>query len=203
MKREFISRRQFLNNIAMTAFALYVSGCEGYKKTVTKYHEDGTPYTVEEDDPVATLAGIIILVIVIGLIAAYKSSNEDDDTSRDIDNDKWDLGGNRQKFMFASNKISTVRNNEKFCIADTNGNLLAVAEGPENIEHGNINLKKGNSGVYEIENIQSLKKSSSGQYLRIKRNIDGKLYNIKVFPFSDNAINIEIEPSILVDQNVA
>ncbi|MBN2589586.1 MAG: hypothetical protein JXA96_06980 [Sedimentisphaerales bacterium] len=224
MKRESISRRQFFNNIAMTAFALYVSGCGGYKKSVTKYHEDGTPYTVEEDDPVAALAAVVLLIIVIAIVAGVDAANDDDDTSRNIDNNELDLNGNRRKFQFVSNNISSVHNNEKLCITDSNGNLLAVADGSENIEHGNlkviesllksaeisdikkpvnINLKKGNSGAYEIENIQSLKISSSGQYLVIRRNIDGKLYNIKVFPCSDDVVNIEIEPLISVNQNVA
>ena len=36
----------------------------------------------------------------------------------------------------------------------------------------------------------------------VKNDIDGNSYKVKVFSCSDNAVDIEIEPSIPVNQNV-
>ena len=68
-------RRLFLFKSVLAA------GLAGCTKSVTKYRADGTPYTVEEDDWVATLAAVILALLAIGAIAVVAGSNSDDSSS--------------------------------------------------------------------------------------------------------------------------
>ncbi len=54
------------------AFLFTVTGCE---KTVTKYKADGTPYTEQEFDPVASLAAFLIFSIGVGALAAVAAGS--------------------------------------------------------------------------------------------------------------------------------
>ena len=224
MKTKILSRRNFINKASLSALAVCIFGCT---KTVTRYRPDGTPYTEDVEDPVATLAAVVLLLIIVGAYAASKR-NSDDGYSLN-EKDDWEyLPNDKNKIWAASmvseNNISVPEKGEEISITDLSGKLLAVANGyvsvknkdltsiksllsSENISNLQkpvvIHLRQDKLNVYQIENIKHLDKSSRGQCRIVERTIDGQSYKIKVFPFSDNAVDIEIGPSISINQNVA
>ncbi len=73
MRARIVSRRAFLNDAALAAFIACLSGCTS---TVTRYRKDGTPYTVEEEDELKTLAGVVLFLLLVGAAVASKRDDE-------------------------------------------------------------------------------------------------------------------------------
>jgi len=224
MKTKILSRRNFISNAALSALAVCLLGCT---KAVTRYRPDGTPYTEDVEDPLATLAAFVLLLIIIGAYAASKR-NEDDSYSLNEQGD-WQYSPNdkrkiRPASMVNEHNIPSSETEERISVTDSNGKLLAVANGYDNIQHKDlsalesilssanisnlkrpiaIHLKQDKSNVYRIDSIKYLNKSSSGQFRIVERNIGGQIYKIKYFQCSENAMDIEIEPSNSGNKNVA
>ena len=227
MKERIISRRGFLNNAAIAAL-MAVAGLSGCTKTVTKYRPDGTPYTEEEDDWVATLAAIVIFFIVVGAIAVARSRDDDDESSMNYNGKRLFPEGNKGRIQFANmdskQTLLSSRAVEKVSVTDGKGKLLVTADQFEHIEQQDlgvaksilaasqisnlqrpivIRLKQNNLSLYRIEYIRFLEKPSLSECRVVKRQVDGTLYNINVFSYSGNIVEIEIVPQKLVNKYVA
>ncbi len=222
MRSRIISRRGFLNDVALAAFIACLSGCTS---TVTRYREDGTPYTVEEEDELKTIAAIFLFLLVIGAIAA---SRRDDESSLHYEDDWHDPQGDEGKIRFVSMDFKRSLFNdgaaEKVSVTDHAGKLLVAGDALEHVEHQDlgavesllasaqisnlqkpivIRLKQDKVNLYRIEYVRSLEKPSSGKFRVVNRKIDGKLYEVKVFTYLGNIVDIEIVPQVLGSQSVA
>ena len=227
MTERIISRRGFLNKAAIAAL-MAVASLSGCTKTVTKYRPDGTPYTEEEDDWVSTLAAIVIFFIVIGAIAVARNNDDDGESSMDYDGNRLFPEGDKGRIRFASmdsrRSISGDESVEKVSVTDSKGKLLVTADQYEHIEHQDlevaksflavsqisnlqrpivIRLKQNSLNLYQTEYIRLLEKPSVGKCRTVRRHVDGTLFNINVFNYSDNIVEIEIVPQKLANKNVA
>ena len=214
MRSKIISRREFFNNIALVITAACVSGCT---KTVTKYRADGTPYTVEEEDPLATLAAIVLALLVVGAIAASKR-NKDDDSSFNSE-DEWKnplRDGDEIQLASMTSKcaLPASNTNEGISIKDSKGTLLIMADASEHVTYRNpeaekslltlaqisnlqkpilIRLKQDDLNSYSIKQIRPLRKSLSQNNLRVlHRLVREELYEIKVHDDVDGYMDLEI-----------
>lgn len=222
MRSRIVSRRRFLNDVALAAFITCLSGCTS---TVTRYREDGTPYTVEEEDELKTLAGVVLFLLFVGLVVA---SRQDDESSLHYEDDWQDPQGDEGKIRFVSmdskRTLSIGRAAEKVSVTDRTGKLLVTGDAFKRVEHKDleavesllvsaqiyslekpivIRLKQDKVNLYRIEYVRSLKKPSGGKFRVVNRQIDGKLYKIKVFTYLGNIVDIEIVPQVLGSQSVA
>jgi hypothetical protein len=222
MRSRIVSRRAFLNNAALAALAISLYGCE---TSVTKYRSDGTPYTVEEEDPVKTLAAVVLFFLIIAAIAA---SRRDDDSSLNYEGDwqypREDEGEIRFVSMDSKRTLPIGGTVGNISVTDRTGKLLVTADAFEHVEHKDleaaesllasaqisnlqkpivIRLKQDKVNLYRIEYVRFLKKSSGGKFRAVNRQIDGKLYKIKVFTYSGNIVDIEIVSQVLGSQSVA
>lgn len=218
MRSRIVSRRRFLNEAALVALMVCLSGCT---KSVTKYHSDGTPYTEEVEDWVA----IALLFIVLGVLAA---SSRDSDSSSNYEGEGQDPQGDEGKIRFVS--MGTKRalphggSVEKVSVTDREGRLLVTVDAFEHVEHKDleaveslfasaqisnlkkpivIRLKQDKLDLYRVEYIRFLKKPSGGRFTLFNRQINGKPYKVKVFTHMGNIVDIEIVPQILGSQSVA
>jgi len=223
MKMKSVSRREFLSDAALTALAACLPGCT---KSVTRYRQDGTPYTVKEEDWVGTLAAVFLFILALGVIAA--SRQDDKKTSSNYEGDWQDPGEDEGKIQLASvtsKRAWPVGNaKQKVSVKDSKGKLLVTADAFERVEHHDlgttahllanaqisnldqpvvIRLKQDKLNLYRIEYIRSLKKPSGGKFRLINRQIDGKFYKVKVFTYLSNIVDIEIVPQVLGNQSVA
>jgi hypothetical protein len=221
MKSRIISRREFLSNAALAALAISLYGCT---KSVTKYRPDGTPYTVKEEDWVGTLAAVVLFFIVLGAMAVANS----DSPNLNDEGELQDPQGNEGKFRLASSnpkRTLPIRGTvEKVSVTDRSGKLLVTVDAFENVEHKDleaaesllasaqisdlqkpilIHLMQKNPNLYRIKYVRSIKEPSSGKCMVVNRQIDGKLYKIKVFTHLSNTVDIEIVPQVFGNQNVA
>ena len=222
MRSRIVSRREFLNDVALIALAISLSSCE---KSVTKYRPDGTPYTEKEEDWVGTLAAVFLLILVLGVIAA---GNRDDESSLHYDGDwqdpREDEGEIRLASMGSKRTLHISGAVEKVSVTDCTGKLLVTADAFEHVEHQDleaaesllasaqisnlqkpivIRLKQDKLNLYRIEYVRSLEKPSGGKFRVVNRQINGKLYEVKVFTYLGNIVDIEIVPQILGNQSVA
>jgi len=225
MKSRIVSRREFLNNSALVALAISLYGC---KQSVTKYRSDGTPYTVEEEDPVKTLAAVVLFLLILGAIAASRRAQDDDKTSLNYEDDWQYPRGDEGKIRFVSmdSKCTLPIGGavEKVLVTDCSGKLLVTADAFEHVEHKDleaaefllasaqisdlqkpilIRLKQDKLNLYRIEYIRSLKKPSGGKCRVVNRQIDGKLYKVKVFTYLGDIVDIEIVRQVFGNQSVA
>lgn len=221
MKSKRVSRRAFLNDVTLVALAACLAGCT---KTVTKYRADGTPYTVKEDDMVATLAGVVLLLLLLAAAAASKSSkssmdHEDDWLGPQDDEGKVHLASATSKHRLPVGVVQ-----QDISIKDPKGRLLASVDSFECVEHHDlgtaarllanaqvstldqpvaIHLQQDRLDSYRIENIHVLKKSSCENFKVFKRRIKGKLYEVKVRTNADGSVDIEMISESRGSQGVA
>lgn len=215
MESRIVSRREFLNDAALVALAISLSGCT---KSVTKYRPDGTPYTEEEDDWVGTLAAVVLFILVLAIIA----SNKDDGSSQHYDGDWQDPRGDEGKIRLASmgskRTLPIGGAVEKVSVTDCTGKLLVTADVFEHVEHQDLeaaesllasaqifNLQKpivirllqDNFSSYRIKHIGLLQEPSDGDFNVFYRRIKGKLYKVKIRTLMGNSVDVEIIPQIL------
>jgi hypothetical protein len=57
-----------------------LSSCK-QQRTVTKYDENGKPYSAQEDDWLGTLAVVVLVLLLVGIVAGVSASNKKDDGS--------------------------------------------------------------------------------------------------------------------------
>lgn len=221
MKSRIVSRREFLSDTALAALAISLYGCT---KSVTKYRADGTPYTEKEDDWVGTLAAVFLFIVVLAIIG----SNRDDESSLNDEGEWQDPQGDEGKIRLASmdskRTLSIGEAAEKVSVTDCSGKLLVTADAFEHVEHKDleaaefllasaqisdlqkpilIRLKQDKPNLYRIEYVRSLKKPSGGKCRVVNRQIDGKLYKVKVFTYLGNIVDIEIVRQVFGNQSVA
>lgn len=221
MKSRIVSRREFLSDTALAALAISLYGCT---KSVTKYRPDGTPYTEKEDDWVGTLAAVVLFIVVLAIIG----SNRDDESSLNDEGEWQDPQGDEGKIRFVNmdskRTLPIGGAAEKVSIADCSGKLLVTADAFGHVEHKDleaaefllasaqisdlqkpilIRLKQDEPNLYRIEYVRSLKKPSGGKCRVVNRQIDGKLYKVKVFTYLGNIVDIEIVRQVFGNQSVA
>ena len=166
-----------------------------------------------------------LLLLIIGAVVA---SRRDDESSLHYEDDWQDPQGDEGKFRFVSmdsNRTLPIgRAAEKVSVTDRTGKLLVTADSFERVEHQDmeaaesllasaqisnlqkpivIRLKQDKLNLYRIEYVRSLEKPSGGKFRVVNRQVDGKLYKIKVFTHSGNIVDIEIVPQILGNRSVA
>ena len=217
MKSNIVSRRSFLNRTVCAALAICFSSCT---KPVTRYRPDGTPYTEDVDDPVATLAGVVLFCIILGAFAA--SQNKDKDKNHyNMNDEKYRQKPriNERKFMLTSmvtkNNMTMCGTVDRIFVSDSKGRLLIKADASANILNKDLevaesllasakisNLKKTvvirlqqySLGHYRVTQIGSLNRVSDGQYTESDQEINGKIYKIRTCNCPDNVVGIEIMP---------
>ena len=157
MKARTIPRREFLNSTAWAAL-IAAAGLSGCTKTVTKYRPDGTPYTEEKDDWVATLAAIVILCIVAGVMAASKNNDSDGRSSMDYNGNRLFPEDDKGKIQFASMTSRRIMTGdkavEKIFVTDNKGKLLVTADQFEHIENQNMEMAKSILATSQIFDLQ-------------------------------------------------
>ena len=223
MKKKSVSRREFLSDAALMTLAVCLSGCT---RTVTKYRPDGTPYTEEKEDPLLTLAGVILVLLIVGAVAASRNKSS---SSRNDKNDRKDSPEDEGEIQFASvnsKRAWPVRNaNYGVSIKDSEGKLLAITDKDERIKHHDfeaianilasanisnldqpvlIRLKQEKSNSYCVEQISPVQKpSGNDSSIVLKRLVKGKPYIIKVYSDREDCLDIEIASKVLGDLSVA
>ena len=208
MKSKIFSRREFLNNAALVVFATSLSSCT---KTVTKYRPDGTPYTEEVEDWMA----IALLFIVLGALAAARSSSGSSQNDEDERKDPLDEEGEIRFASMTSKSARPVRDTkEGITIKDSKGTLLIMADASEHVtycdsESGKslltlaqisdlqkpilIRLKQDDLNSYSIEQIHPLRKPLNQNNFKVfHRLVREELYEIKVHDEMDGYMDLEI-----------
>jgi hypothetical protein len=187
MRREEYSRRSFL----IVGFAV-LAGC---KKTVTKYHADGTPYSVEEDDPVATLAAVILLLLLIGGIAAAVAANKEDKTTS--------LARRRNRFL-----AGAFDEHEDAVLMDSQGRILmegtrlknvAVAQalflmGGVTRHHGvSSRLRVVGDKAFQIVELSPIGSPSPGAWDEMEYDHGALTYNVRTRT-TQSSVQVEVTP---------
>lgn len=101
-------------------FIFLITGCE---RTVTKYDENGKPYTDKEFDPGGTLAAFVITVLVLGGIAAAASSSGGGTYLHNQNRPMLAYAGNRGYLTDASSGMYSSA--KSFKLVDSEGNLIS------------------------------------------------------------------------------
>jgi hypothetical protein len=209
MRLKSVSRRKFLSDATLMTLAACLAGCT---KTVTKYRPDGTPYTVKENDPVASLAGVVLLLLLLAAAASSKSNK----SSMNHQEDGQDPRDEEGKVHLAS-ATSTHRPAEdmgqEVSIADSKGRLLASVDSFERVEHHDlatakrllasakvfslgrpitIRLRQETPASYRIEDVHILGKPPCEKSKVLRRRIKGKLYEVRVHTNTDGNVRIEM-----------
>lgn len=222
MKAKHLSRRQFVEDVALLAFAAGLSGCT---KAVTRYRSDGTPYTEDVDDPLATLAAVFLGLIFLGALAA---SNSDDDSSRNLEDDETNPLSEEERFQLASlneeGTLATVAPGKTVSVIGSTGELLATGNSARVFKHYDtsivaallksegisdlsqpVRIRLSHHGIdsYKLEGIFA----SSGEYDPRCKTIVTKrgerTYMIHVLVREDGTTVLEIKSSSLASQHVA
>ncbi|MBW7989268.1 MAG: hypothetical protein FVQ84_04525 [Planctomycetes bacterium] len=221
MKSRIVSRREFLTDTALAALAISLYGCT---KSVTKYRADGTPYTEKEDDWVGTLAAVVLFFVVLAALAASNSDSSSLNDEGEWQDPQGDEGKIRLASMDSKRTLPIGGAAEKVSVTNCSGKLLVTVDAFEHVEHKDleaaefllasaqisdlqkpilIRLKQDKPNLYRIEYVRSLKKPSGGKCRVVNRKIDGKLYNVKVFTYLGNIVDIEIVRQVFGSQSVA
>ena len=195
MKSQIVTRRGFLSKAAVAILPAALCGCTS---TETRYRPDGTPYTVEQEDDLKTLAAVVLIIILIALWAAAKRANESDPSSNSAEKKPIEK---EDDITLANARIHVDNGCECISIADCEGKVVARLNGSGSIEYNNlgivakslfagedqihfpnhpvaIHLEKDDTGQHRIEHVRAIQKLSlnddSSEVL--SHSIEGRFY---------------------------
>jgi len=210
MELHTLSRRILLRDGVLIAMGILLYGCT---MTVTRYMPDGTPYTVEEEDWVQTLAAVFLLLLLLGVLAA---SAQDDDESSSLDDNESPMEDNG-KIVLANagttRGVPILESEDIVSVVDCEGRLLATMDASEHITYHDLEgavsllraaqiqqlrepvaarLRQDGFGRYRIENLICSCDRQDGDCEVLYRQIKSKLYKVTVRRAVGNSVDVQI-----------